>query len=83
MTKDNTFRFPQMDIGTAPQLEMTGNRKVNIEGSTGILLYTAENIKIGTERMVLSFHGRGLRLRCISGSCVEIDGFISNIEFLT
>ena len=69
----------QLDLGTAPLIEMSGNRRVNVEGSTGILLYETSNIKVSTNRMVLSFEGRGLSVRCISGSCVEIEGFITKI----
>ncbi len=83
MAKEITRRLPRPDMGSAPQLEMLGNRSVTVEGSTGVLLYENENIKINTGRMLISFHGRGLRLRCVSGSCVEIDGFISKIEFLS
>lgn len=72
----------QLDLGTAPLIEMSGNRRVNVEGSTGILLYETSNIKVSTNRMVLSFEGRGLSVRCISGSCVEIEGFITKIEFI-
>ena len=67
----------QLDLGTVPLIEMSGNRRVNVEGSTGILLYETGNIKVSTSRMVLSFEGRGLSVRCISGSCVEIEGFIT------
>ena len=73
----------QLDLGTAPLIEMSGNRRVNVEGSTGILLYETSNIKVSTNRMVLSFEGRGLSVRCISGSCVEIEGFITKIEFIS
>ena len=75
-------RFERLNTGAAPLLEMTGNRRLTVEGSTGILLYENEQIKLSTGRMVLCVSGRGLRLRCISGSCVEISGFISNLEFL-
>ena len=73
----------QLDLGTAPLIEMSGNRRVNVEGSTGILLYETSNIKVSTNRMVLSFEGRGLSVRCISGSCVEIEGFVTKIEFIS
>ena len=73
----------QLDLGTAPLIEMSGNRRVNVEGSTGILLYETSNIKVSTNRMVLAFEGRGLSVRCISGSCVEIEGFITKIEFIS
>lgn len=80
--ENNTFR-PMIDMGGMPMIEMLGNRSVTIEGSTGILLYECENIKINTNKMVVSFCGRGLTVRCISSSCVEIEGFITKIEFLT
>ena len=71
------------DLGSAPLIEMVGNRRVTVEGSTGILLYETGNIKIGTNRMVLSFEGRGLSVRCVSGSCGELSGFITKIEFVS
>ena len=72
-----------LDMGSAPLIEMLSNRQITIEGSTGILLYESENIKVNTNKMVVSFYGRGLCVRCISSSCVEIAGFINRIEFLT
>ena len=71
------------DMGDAPLIEMISNRRITVEGSTGILHYEAENIKINTNRMIISFCGRGRRVRCISCSCVEIEGFVSAVEFVT
>ena len=65
-----------------PLIEITGNRRVLIEGSTGILLYERENIKINTNSTLVSFNGRELTVRCISDSCVEIEGFITAVEFI-
>lgn len=84
--KDNqnsSYGMAGLDLGAMPLLEMLGNRRISIEGSTGILLYESENIKINTNKMVVSFFGRGLCVRCISSSCVEIEGFVNKIEFLT
>ncbi len=84
MPKNNRNSTPVgMDMGGMPVIEMLGNRRITLEGSTGILLYESENIKINTRKMVVSFCGRGLCVRCISSSCVEIEGFITKIEFLT
>ena len=71
------------DMGDAPLIEMISNRRITVEGSTGILHNEAESIKINTNRMIISFCGRGLRVRCISCSCVEIEGFVSAVEFVT
>jgi sporulation protein YqfC len=72
-----------LDLGSMPLIEMTGNRRIVIEGSTGILLYESECIKINTNKMVISFSGRGLCVKCITSSCVEVAGFITGIEFMT
>lgn len=76
-------RSPYLDAGTQPLIEMTGNRQITIEGSTGILLYERENIKINTTSVIISFFGRGLSVRCITASSVEISGFVNKIEFIS
>lgn len=88
LKKKNSDKAPHrqpagLDMGSAPLIEMLGNRRITLEGSTGILLYESDNIKINTNKMVVSFFGRGLCVRCISSSCVEIEGFVGKIEFLT
>lgn len=79
----NNPRVPIIDAGTQPLIEMTGNRQISVEGSTGILLYESDNIKINTTGPIISFFGRSLSLRCITGSSVEIFGFVNKIEFIT
>lgn len=88
MSRNKQNQTPQynrkpISMGGAPIIEMTGNRQITLEGSTGILLYESENIKINTPKMIVSFCGRGLTVRCISSSCVEIEGFITAVEFIT
>ena len=79
----NIPRVPIIEAGVQPLIEMTGNRQITIEGSTGILLYESDNIKINTTGPVISFFGRRLSVRCITGSSVEISGFVNKIEFIT
>lgn len=80
----NIYNSIGIDLDCAiPMIEMTGNRRITVEGSTGVLLYESNNIKINTNKMVVSFCGRRLTVRCISNSCVEIEGFITKVEFLT
>ena len=78
--KRNEFSAP--DMGSLPLIEMLGNRRISIEGSTGILLYEESCIRINTSKMVVSFGGRGLRVRCIGGSCVEVEGVLTEIKFI-
>lgn len=81
--QNTTYGTVGLDIGAAPIIEMLGNNRVTIEGSTGILQYESENIKINTNKMVISFCGRGLCVRCISSTCVVVEGFINKIDFIT
>lgn len=81
--KSGKLPLAGFDMGTMPCIEMLGNRRITIEGSTGILLYESENIKINTCKMIISFSGRGLSVKCISSSCVEIEGFVTDINFLS
>lgn len=74
----------ELELGSAyPMIEMLGNRRISVEGSTGILLYESENIKINTNKLVISFEGRGLNVRCVSCSCVEISGFVTSVVFIS
>lgn len=65
-----------------PVIEFTGNRRAVIEGSTGVLRYGEDNVKIKTRKFALSFSGRGLRIKCISPTCVIVEGFILDFEFI-
>lgn len=64
-----------------PVIEFSGNKSVTIEGSTGVLHYSDNEVRINTRISPLNFKGRGLRINCISPTCVIIEGFILNLEF--
>ena len=62
-------------------LELSGNREAVLEGSKGVLEYSAERIRVNTADMIITFSGRELDLKCISDSALIIDGFITDIGF--
>lgn len=66
-----------------PVIEFSGNRRVTVEGSTGVLQYESQVVRINTNSMVLVFSGRELILKCISPTCVIIEGYITETEFIT
>lgn len=72
---------PFLSALNAPCLELSGNRELLIEGSKGVLEYTAENVRVNTGGMILTVAGRELNLRCISDSALIIDGFITSLTF--
>lgn len=76
-------RLPVDFMYNLPVIEFTGNRQVTLEGSTGVLQYGTEVVRINTNSMVISFCGRGLTLKCISPTAIVIEGFITGAEFIT
>lgn len=83
-TKNESASSLALDLNSGlPTLDMLGNRRITIEGSTGVLRYESENIKINTNKMVVSVCGRGLTVKCISAVDVVIEGFITGIDFIT
>lgn len=66
-----------------PVIEFTGNRSATVEGSTGVLHYSDDVIRINTRKFVIAFSGRGLSIKCISPTCVIVEGYIINVEFIS
>lgn len=79
--KGSRQRFPFIAALNAPCMELSGNRELLIEGSKGVLEYTADTVRVNTGGMILTVSGRELNLRCISDSALIIDGFILNMAF--
>lgn len=79
---DKKRKLPVELTYNLPIIEFTGDRSVMVEGSTGVLKYESELIRINTRSMVIAFSGRGLKLKCISPTAVIIDGCITNTEFI-
>lgn len=63
-------------------IELWGNRRAVIEGSGGVLEYGAETIRIRLGKLCVRFCGRNLRIRCMSGSSMIVEGVISSVEYL-
>ena len=76
----------QLPIGALPNFthyEMNSNREVIIEGCNGILQYDENIIKVNMDKMITSFYGRNLSIKCLSSDSLIVEGFITSIEFLT
>ncbi len=77
-----SLKLPVDLRGSLPVIEFSGNRSVTVEGSSGVLHYSDSEVRINTRSAVLNFKGRGLRINCISPTCVIVEGFILNLEFI-
>ena len=64
-----------------PNIEISDNTLANIEGSKGVLEYSETLIRVNLGLYIVGFHGRRLRLKCISPTALVIEGFFQNIDF--
>lgn len=80
--KDKENIFPVTFNYKLPIIEMTGNKEIIIEGSTGVLKYQEDNIKINTRVMVISVKGRGLKLKYLSSTALIIEGCVLSLEYI-
>lgn len=79
---DKSRKIPAELTYNLPIIEFTGDRSVLVEGSTGVLKYESEVVRINTRSMIIAFYGRGMTLKCISPTAVIIDGYIKKTEFI-
>ena len=66
----------------APFLQFNSNKEVTLDGCRGILEYQKEIIRVNTGAMIIAFKGRGLNIKCLTASSLEIGGYITAVEFL-
>lgn len=82
----NVISSMQLPVGALPNsshFEMNGNREVIIEGSKGIIQYEENIIRVNMGKMITTFFGRHLTIKCFTKDSLIIEGFITSIEFTT
>lgn len=77
------MQMPAGAMSNCVHFEMNSNREVAIEGCKGILQYDENIIRINTGKMVTSFSGRNLSIKCLTPDSLIVQGFITSIEFIT
>ncbi|MBQ9673120.1 MAG: YabP/YqfC family sporulation protein [Ruminococcus sp.] len=81
-SNENNRKIPLPLYNSLPIIEIIGNREITIEGSTGVLKYESDNIKVNTKSMVVSIEGRNLQLKFLSSSSLVVEGVILSLEFI-
>ncbi len=74
--------LPAGALTPATRMEVSGNRRVVIEGCQGILEYGEDCIRLRVCEGVLRLFGRELCMHCLNPSCAVISGKILSLEFL-
>lgn len=62
-------------------MEINGNTEAVVEGCRGILEYDDDVVRIRTAKVIVTFSGRGLSIRCMTADSLVVEGFITGINF--
>lgn len=66
----------------APRMELSGNRRILIEGCQGILKYDEDRIELRTASGTVRVTGRALCMDGLNQVCAVITGRVLSVEFL-
>ena len=64
-------------------IEMKSNKEAIIEGCKSISQYDENVISINMDKMIISFFGRNMEIKCMNSDSMVIRGVISSVEFNT
>lgn len=77
-----SLQFPQDCMKGSLSLVLEGQNRVCVENFRGISSYTAEEIKLTTNRKKICITGKNLKIDCYSRDEIEISGCICKLEYL-
>lgn len=72
-----------LDKINRPTIETDGNRSVVISGKCAIVMYSAEEMRIGCGGLTVQICGTELELQSLDETEISICGCITEISFLT
>ena len=75
------FELPGEALAGIPKLEMTGNRRLHIEGHKGVLEYSAELIAVNGGAALMKICGSQLEIVSMNAEELLITGDIRRFEF--
>ena len=77
------LEVPLSAFGGVPNLELTGNREMTVEGCKGVLDYDEDVVKLNLGKMILQVRGRDLNIKGLTDDAAVLEGYFLSIEFLT
>ncbi len=75
------LQLPAAVLAGVAHMEISGNREVVLEGTSGIIAYTDEAVRVKTGKYITKLSGKNLELKCIQVDSLVVQGFITAIEF--
>lgn len=77
------LQLPSGIFPGAARFEMNSNREVIVDGCKCVLEYNENEVRISAGKMIVSFMGRGMTLKCLTPDSLIIEGFITSVEFVS
>ena len=78
---ERSLQLPDGLLATLPRMELYGNRRVLIEGCTGIAEYDEDRICLRTDSGTIRFLGRSPCMNRLNPTCAVITGRLLSDEF--
>ena len=79
---EEILRVPVGALTDASRMELSGNRRVLIEGCRGIVQYEEDHIELRTDSGQVRFTGRELCMTSLNPACAVITGRLLALEFV-
>lgn len=76
------LRVPVGTLTDASRIELSGNRRVLIEGCRGIIRYEEDEIEIRTDSGQVRLSGRELCMTSLNPVCAVVTGRLLSLEFV-
>ncbi|SHH72398.1 MULTISPECIES: YabP/YqfC family sporulation protein [Desulfosporosinus] len=73
--------FPPDVVGEGPKITITGRRQVMVENYSSILNFSEEEIRLETAEGDIFFRGKGLMLKVILATELQIEGELFSFSF--
>ena len=67
----------------SPIMEFISNREVMIEGVNGILEYDDSVVRLNSGRLIITFLGKQMSIKCLTASSLVITGCFTTVEFMS
>ncbi|KGP76556.1 sporulation protein [Desulfosporosinus sp. Tol-M] len=73
--------FPPDVAGKGPKITISGRRQILVENYVSIVNFSEEEIRLETAEGEVCFGGKGLRLKVILSTELQIEGELSTLSF--
>ena len=75
------FDLPRDILMDLPKITIIANSEISIEGHSGILLFTENEIQVSTKLGVVIIMGKNLEILYIGGSTITLKGVFENVLY--